>query len=54
MFVKLPSSLAIFLFPALFTVIGQAAATLFVAVLPLIGLLDAIFTLPEIYGSESD
>ncbi len=54
MFVKLPSFLAIFLFPALFTAIGQANATLFVAVFPLVGLLAAIFILPEIYGYEHD
>jgi MFS family permease len=54
MFVKLPSFLAIFLFPALFAAIGQAAATLFVAIFPLIGLLAAIFILPEIYGYEHD
>ncbi|HEX4764936.1 MAG TPA: MFS transporter [Lichenihabitans sp.] len=54
MFVKLPSFLAIFLFPSLFTAVGQATATLMVAVFPLIGLLAAIFILPEIYGFESD
>ncbi|MFC7396044.1 MFS transporter [Chelatococcus sp. GCM10030263] len=54
MFVKLPSFLAIFLFPALFTAIGQAGATLFVAIFPLVGLLAAIFILPEIYGYEHD
>ncbi|MBV9516682.1 MAG: MFS transporter [Hyphomicrobiales bacterium] len=54
MFVKLPSFLAIFLFPSLFTAIGQASATLFVAIFPLIGLLAAIFILPEIYGFEQD
>jgi hypothetical protein len=54
MFVKLPSFLAIFLFPALFSAIGQANATLFVAIFPLIGLLAAIFILPEIYGYEHD
>jgi MFS family permease len=54
MFVKLPSFLAIFLFPSLFTAIGQANATLFVAIFPLIGLLAAIFILPEVYGYESD
>jgi MFS family permease len=54
MFVKLPSFLAIFLFPALFAAIGQAGATLFVAIFPLIGLLAAIFILPEIYGFEHD
>jgi MFS family permease len=54
MFVKLPSFLAIFLFPVLFTAIGQANATLFVAIFPLIGLLAAIFVLPEVYGYEHD
>lgn len=54
MFVKLPSFLAIFLFPSLFTAIGQANATLFCAIFPLIGLLAAIFILPEVYGYEHD
>jgi MFS family permease len=54
MFVKLPSFLAIFLFPTVFTAIGQAVATLLIAVFPLIGLLSAIFILPEVYGFEQD
>ncbi len=54
MFVKLPSFLAIFLFPTLFTAIGQAGATLAVAIFPLAGLLAAIFILPEIYGFDAD
>jgi MFS family permease len=54
MFVKLPSFLAIFLFPSLFETIGQANATLLVAIFPLIGLLAAIFILPEVYGYEHD
>jgi hypothetical protein len=54
MFVKLPSFLAIFLFPALFAAIGQADATLFIAIFPLIGLLAAILILQEIYGFEHD
>jgi MFS family permease len=54
MFVKLPSFLAIFLFPVLFNAIGQAGATLFVAIFPLIGLLSAIFILPEVYGYDAD
>jgi MFS family permease len=53
-FVKLPSFLAIFLFPTLFTAIGQAGATLLVAIFPLIGLLAAIFILPEVYGFDRD
>src|SRR5450631_2800412 len=54
MFVKLPSFLAIFLFPTMFAAIGQANATLFVAIFPLIGLMAAIFILPEVYGFEQD
>ena len=54
MFVKLPSFFAIFLFPSLFAAIGQANATLFVAIFPLIGLLSARFILPEVYGYEHD
>jgi MFS family permease len=54
MFVKLPAFLAIFLFPSLFVAIGQANATLFVAIFPLIGLLSAIFILPEVYGYEQE
>ena len=54
MFVKLPSFLAIFLFPTVFAAIGQANATLLVAIFPLIGLLAAIFILPEMYGYEHD
>jgi MFS family permease len=54
MFVKLPSFLAIFLFPSLFAAIGQANATLLVAIFPLIGLLAAVFILREIYGYEHD
>ncbi len=53
-FVKLPSFLAIFLFPVLFAAIGHANATLFVAVFPLIGLLAAVFILPEVYGFDED
>jgi sugar transport protein len=54
MFVKLPSFLAIFLFPILFAAIGKVNSTLFVAVFPLIGLLAAIFILPEVYGYGED
>jgi hypothetical protein len=39
---------------ALFAAIGQAGATLFVVIFPLIGLLAAIFILPEVYGHEHD
>jgi MFS family permease len=53
-FVKLPSFLAIFLFPTVFAAIGQANATLMVAIFPTIGLLAAIFVLPEVYGFDRD
>ncbi|MGA9869034.1 MAG: MFS transporter [Acetobacteraceae bacterium] len=53
-FVKLPAFLGIFLFPVLFAAIGQAHATLLTAIFPLIGLLAAIFLLPEVYGFEND
>jgi len=53
-FVKLPAFLSIFLFPVLFSAIGQANATLFTALFPLTGLLAAIFILPEVYGYEHD
>ena len=52
MFVKLPTFLGIFLFPSLFAAIGHANATLLIVVFPLIGLLAAIFVLPEVYGYE--
>ena len=54
MFVKLPSFIAIFLFPVLFAAIGKVNSTLLVAVFPFIGLLAAIFILPEVYGYEAD
>lgn len=54
MFVKLPAFLAIFLFPSLFAAIGHANATLLVAIFPLVGLLGAIFIMPEIYGFAQD
>jgi MFS family permease len=47
---KLPSFLGIFLFPSVFNAIGQANATFLTAIFPLIGLLAAIFILPEVYG----
>ena len=54
MFVKLPSFLAIFLFPSVFAAVGQANATLMVTIFPIIGLLGAIFILPEVYGYDRD
>jgi len=54
MFVKLPSFLAIFLFPSFFAAVGKVNSTLFVAIFPLLGLLAAIFLLPELYGYDQD
>lgn len=53
-FVKMASFLAIFLFPSIFTAIGQANSTLLVAIFPLCGLALSIWLLPEIYGFEQD
>ena len=38
----------------LFSAIGHGNATLFVAIFPLIGLLAALFLLPEVYGYDDD
>jgi predicted MFS family arabinose efflux permease len=54
MFVKLAAFLAIFLFPAVVAALGQATSTLFVSLFALIGLLSAIFILPEVYGYDQD
>ena len=54
MFVKLGAFLSIFLFPAVFTALGQANSTLLVSVFALIGFLGAKFLLPEVYGFEHD
>jgi MFS family permease len=54
MFAKLAAFLSIFLFPSIFTAIGQATATLLVSCFALIGLLSAIFILPEVYGYDGD
>jgi MFS family permease len=47
---KLPSFLGIFLFPSFFGAIGPANATFLTAIFPLVGLLAALFVLPEVYG----
>ncbi|WP_334172663.1 MFS transporter [Sinomonas sp.] len=47
---KLPAFLGIFLFPSFFAAIGKTQATLFTGVFPLVGLLAAVFILPEVYG----
>ena len=54
MFVKLPSFLAIFLFPVVFAAAGKVASTLIVTIFPLIGLLAAAFVLPKIDGYDGD
>lgn len=50
LFVKLPAFLGIYLFPSFFDAIGNANATLFTAIFPIVGLLAAIFIFREIYG----
>ena len=52
MFSKMSAFLSIFLFPSVFAAVGQANSTLLVCILPLAGLLAAIFILPEVYGYE--
>ena len=54
LWVKVPSFLAIYLFPVVFTAVGHAGATLLVAIFPIMGLLAAIFVLPEVYGMGED
>jgi hypothetical protein len=54
MFVKGAAFFSIFLFPSVFTAIGQANSTLLVSFFSLTGLLAAIFLLPEVYGYERD
>ncbi len=54
MFVKAAGFLAIFLFPSVFTAIGQANSTLLVSFFSLTGLLAATFLLPEVYGYDAD
>ena len=53
-FVKLPSFLAIFLFPTIFAALRKVNSTLLVAIFPLLGLLAAIIILPEVYGYDGD
>ncbi len=53
-FVKIPAFFSIFLFPQLFDAIGKGGATLFIAIFPLIGLLSAIYVLPETFQFKGD
>jgi MFS family permease len=50
LFSRSASFMAIFLFPLFTAAVGQANATLTVAIFPLAGLLGAIFLLPEVFG----
>ena len=53
-FNKIAVFMGIFLFPSLFAMIGQANATTFVIVFPVVGLLAAIFIFREVYGFQLD
>jgi predicted MFS family arabinose efflux permease len=53
-FNKIAVFMGIFLFPSLFAAIGQANATTFVIMFPVIGLLAAIFIFREVYGFQLD
>ncbi|NMP22360.1 MFS transporter [Sulfobacillus harzensis] len=52
--VKIPGFLSTFLYPKFFDAIGKGGATLFTAIFPLIGLLAAIFILPEVYRFKGE
>ena len=53
-FNKAPLFMGIFLFPSLFAAIGQANATLFIMMFPIVGVLSAIFIFKEVYGYQTD
>ncbi len=53
-FVKIPGFLSTFLYPRFFDAIGKGGATLFTAIFPLVGLLAAIFVLPEVYRFKGE
>lgn len=52
--VKIPGFLSTFLYPKFFDAIGKGGATLFTAVFPLLGLLAAVFILPEVYRFKGE
>ncbi len=53
-FAKLAAFLAIFLFPSVTAALGQSGATLAVSGFALLGLLSAIFIMPEMFGYDAD
>lgn len=53
-FAKLAAFLAIFLFPSVTAALGQSGATLVVSGFALLGLLSAIFIMPEMFGYDKD
>jgi hypothetical protein len=53
-FNKIPLFMGIFLFPTLFAAIGQANATVFIMIFPIVGCLSAIFIFREVYGYQTD
>ncbi len=52
MFSRSAAFMSIFLFPYFTAAVGQANATMAVAIFPLAGLLAAFFLLPEVYGYQ--
>jgi len=52
LFSRSAAFMSIFLFPLFTAAVGQANATLTVAIFPLAGLLGAIFLLPEVFGYQ--
>ena len=53
-FLKVAAFMSIFLFPAIFKAVGEGNATLIAACFSLIGLLAAVFILPELYGYKGN
>jgi len=53
-FAKLAAFLAIFLFPSVTAALGHSGATLAVSGFALLGLLSAIFIMPEMFGYDRD
>lgn len=53
-FLKVAAFMSIFLFPSLFKAVGEGNATLIAACFSLMGLLAAVFILPELYGYKGN
>jgi MFS family permease len=54
MFSRFPAFVSLLLFPPIVAAIGQATSALLVSIFPLVGLLAAIYLLPELFGYEKN